>query len=85
MSGRFWRKTNKFGTKKQRHTARRIYERLVSENGYGGSERAVWRVVAALKKELALENKEVLLPPVEYRHPFPAMAMGTRMLTVGPQ
>jgi len=48
--------------KKQRHTARRIYERLVSEHGYRGSERTVRRVVAALKKELALENKEVFLP-----------------------
>lgn len=48
--------------KKQRNTARRIYERLVSEHGYRGSERTVRRVVAALKKELALENKEVFLP-----------------------
>ncbi len=48
--------------KKQRHTARRIYVRLVEEHGYRGSERTVRRLVAAIKQEIGARSKEVFLP-----------------------
>jgi transposase len=48
--------------RKQRHTANRIYERLVEEHAFRGSERAVRRLVAELREELSLEKKEVFLP-----------------------
>ena len=51
--------------KKQRHTARRIYERLVEEHAYRGSERTVRRLVASLKKEKGIRSKEVF-PPLEF-------------------
>lgn len=39
--------------RKQRHTARRIYDRLVAERGYGGSYSSVRRHVAAWRREHA--------------------------------
>ena len=48
--------------KKQHHTANRIYERLVEEHGFRGSERTVRRVVARLREQMRLETKEVFLP-----------------------
>lgn len=44
--------------KKQRHTAKRIYDRLVAEYGFKGSERSVRAYVAKRKKELKLEGQE---------------------------
>jgi transposase len=46
---------------KQRHTARRIYHRLVDEHGYEGSERTVREYVRKAKAELGLNGKEVFL------------------------
>ena len=37
------------GTKKQKHTAKRIYDRLVSEKGFEGSYSIVRRTVHAMK------------------------------------
>lgn len=48
--------------KKQRNTARRIYERLVEEHAYRGSERTVRRLVASVKEEKGTRFKEVFLP-----------------------
>ena len=48
--------------RKQRHNGRRIYERLVEEHGYRGSERTVRRLVAAIKEEVGARSKEVFLP-----------------------
>lgn len=50
-------------TKKQRHTARRIYDRLTAEYGFTGSESSVRRLV----KELRTKLPEAYLPLV-----FPA-------------
>jgi len=47
--------------KKQRHTARRIYDRLVEEHGFKGSESTVRRYVRAVKGK----QKEVFAP-LEY-------------------
>jgi len=39
------------GVKKQRHTARRIYDRLVEERGYTGSESAIRAAVREAKAD----------------------------------
>ena len=36
--------------RKQRHTARRVYDRLVAERGFKGSESIIRKVVAEIKK-----------------------------------
>src|SRR5690606_29625821 len=38
--------------RKQRHTARRVYQRLRDEDGYEGAESSIRRVVAQLRREL---------------------------------
>jgi transposase len=45
--------TDKDAPRKQRHTARRIYNRLVEEAGYSGSERTIRHLVAELKNKPA--------------------------------
>ena len=40
-------------SRKQRHTAQRIYDRLVKEEGYTGSSRTIRSLVAALRKKPA--------------------------------
>jgi transposase len=44
-----WLKSDKEQPKKQRHTARRIYNRLADERGYKGSESAVRHYVGMAK------------------------------------
>jgi transposase len=44
---------DKGAPRKQRHTARRIFDRLVEEDGYTGSARTIRSVVASLKKKPA--------------------------------
>lgn len=75
--------------RKQRHTARRIYVRLVEEHGYRGSERTVRRLVAAIKQEIGARSKEVFLPlEFEYGQAFEAdwlevvVEMGGRLVPV---
>jgi len=57
-----WLKGDKDQPKKQRHTARRIYDRLCHEHGFKGSERAVRRYVSDAKKRLGLGVGEVFIP-----------------------
>ena len=47
-----WLKSDKDKPKKQRHTAHRIYNRLVDEHGYQGGESTVRRYVRFAKTEL---------------------------------
>ncbi len=49
-----WLRGDKEQPKKQRHTARRIYNRLRVEQGYQGSESNVRRFVREMKMELGL-------------------------------
>ncbi len=49
--------------RKQRHTARRIYDRLVAERGYGGSYSTVQRFVRELRLARAAAGGEGLLWP----------------------
>ncbi|WP_422110441.1 IS21 family transposase [Cellulosimicrobium arenosum] len=47
---------------KQRHTARRVWQRLVAEHGAQVSEVTVSRYVAARRRELGLDKVEVFVP-----------------------
>jgi transposase len=44
-----WLEADRAAPPKQRHTAKRIYDRLVAEHGYGGKERAIRDYVHAWK------------------------------------
>jgi transposase len=48
--------------RKQRHTARRVWQRLVAEHGAGLAEVTVSRYVARRRAELGLEHIEVAVP-----------------------
>ncbi|WP_338835073.1 IS21 family transposase [Neomoorella humiferrea] len=55
-----WLEEDKSRPRKQRHTARRIYNRLKDEYGFNGSEESVRRVVRELKQAQA--QPEVYIP-----------------------
>lgn len=48
--------------KKQRHTARRIYNRLINEQGYSGGESTVRRYVKCAKSRLGITGTEAYIP-----------------------
>lgn len=48
--------------RKQRHTARRVWQRLVAEHGAAVSEVTVSRFVAVRRRELGLDRVEVMIP-----------------------
>ncbi len=56
-----WLEGDKGEPRKQRHTARRIYHRLVNEHGYEGSEETVRRYVRLVKPGLGLDGSEVFV------------------------
>ncbi len=56
-----WLKEDRENPKKQRHTARRIYTRLVEEEGYAGSEVTVRRYVRQVKAKEGMELPGVYL------------------------
>lgn len=49
-----WLLTDREAPRKQRHTARRIYKRLVDENGFSGAESTVRRYVRMRRREIGL-------------------------------
>ena len=53
-----WLEEDKHRPKKQRHTAHRVYARLVEEYGFTGGERTVRQQVSRLKQDFA----EVAIP-----------------------
>jgi transposase len=57
-----WLEEDKKQAKKQRHTARRIYNRLVSECSFIGSESTVRRYVRFSKIKLGLDNPGAFIP-----------------------
>ncbi len=57
-----WLENDKKNPKKQRHTARRVYNRLVSEHGYGGAESTVRKYVREAKVRLCLNAPAVFIP-----------------------
>lgn len=57
-----WLKDDLIQPKKQRHTARRIYNRLTIEHGYRGGESTVRRYVKFAKCRLGFTETEVYIP-----------------------
>src|SRR5690606_30128711 len=55
---RQWLEEDRRAPRKQRHTARRVYERLRDEYGYDGAESSIRRVVAELRRELEMNPVE---------------------------
>ena len=56
-----WLREDKEQPKKQRHTARRVYNRLVGENNFTGSESAVRYYVREAKLRLGLGNSKAFI------------------------
>jgi len=54
-----WLKQDQSAPRKQRHTGKRIYERLVEEHGFGGAASTVRRYVGQLRRELTLDDPDV--------------------------
>lgn len=57
-----WLQADKEVHVKQRHTARRVYHRLIDEYGFSGSESNVRRYVREAKVRLGLAGKEAYVP-----------------------
>jgi len=57
-----WLESDKDNPKKQRHTAHRVYNRLVDEQGYKGSESTVRRYVRFAKMTLGLDTSCAFIP-----------------------
>jgi len=57
-----WLERDKEVSVKQRHTARRIYNRLIEEYGFKGSESNVRRYVKEAKARLGLKGTEAYIP-----------------------
>jgi transposase len=53
-----WLREDKYRPKKQRHTAHRIYERLIDEHGFTGCERTVRKHVSRLRQDFT----EIAIP-----------------------
>jgi len=57
-----WLEQDKKQPRKQRHTARKVYHRLVREHGFQGSEPAVRRYVRQAKARLGLNGQKAYVP-----------------------
>ena len=57
-----WLQEDKERPRKQRHTARRVYTRLVEEQGFKGSEATVRRWVRQCKNRLGLGMQQAVIP-----------------------
>jgi|ETNmetMinimDraft_15_1059895.scaffolds.fasta_scaffold25302_2 transposase len=57
-----WLKQDQLNNKKQRHTSRRIYTRLVEEHHFSGGESTVRRWVRLKKRELGFVKAEAMVP-----------------------
>lgn len=55
-----WLRHDRQAPRKQRHTAHRIYQRLVQEHGFGGSESNVRGYVSQRKRELGLKSESYI-------------------------
>ncbi len=59
---RAWLTADLGAPRKQRHTARRVWQRLVDEHGAGVSESAIRPLVARIKVEVGLDRRFVAIP-----------------------
>jgi transposase len=50
-----WLRADDAAPRKQRHTARRVWQRLQAEYGFGGAESTVRRLVAQMRRQLGLK------------------------------
>jgi transposase len=57
-----WLEEDEASHKKQRHTAARVYRRLVSEHGFSGSESTVRQYVRQAKVRLGVEVGKAFIP-----------------------
>ena len=57
-----WSREDRQHPRKQRHTARRVYQRLKTEYGFAGAESTVRRWVRQRKRHLGLEYREAMVP-----------------------
>jgi len=57
-----WLENDKSNPKKQRHTARRVYNRLVLEHGYEGAESTVRKYVREAKVRLGVNAPSAFIP-----------------------
>ncbi len=57
-----WLKADKENPKKQRHTAKRVFDRLVAESGFHGSESNIRRYVREAKRRLGLGKSKAYIP-----------------------
>lgn len=66
-----WLEADRSAPRKQRHTARRVWERLVDEHGAQVAERTVRAYVAGARRRLGVDRVEVMVPQ---QHPLGAEA-----------
>ena len=57
-----WLLNDKESPRKQRHTAARVYRRLVEEHGFTGGDSTVRRYVRLRRADLGLQIKEAMIP-----------------------
>ncbi len=57
-----WLKSDRKNPRKQRHTAHRVYNRLVEKHGYKGSESSVRRYVRTAKVLLGVYTPRAFIP-----------------------
>jgi len=57
-----WIRNDKDQPKKQRHTARRVYHRLIEEHGYKGCESTVRRYVRVAKAKFGVGSPQAFIP-----------------------
>jgi len=57
-----WLQEDRRQPKKQRHTAQRVYDRLVTEYGFKGASSTVRRWVRKRKADLGIDQKEAMIP-----------------------
>ncbi len=57
-----WLESDKDQPKKQRHTARRVYNRLIAEHGFTGGESTVRRYVKIAKMKLGVNSPGAFIP-----------------------
>ena len=57
-----WLQGDKDKPKKQRHTAKRVYDRLCHEHGYDGSDRTVRKYVRDARMRLGVDTGKVFIP-----------------------
>jgi hypothetical protein len=64
---RRWLTEDRQAPSKQRHTGRRVWQRLIEEKGVAVAESSVRALVRQLKAELGLDGRQVTVPQTDAR------------------